>query len=72
MELTNCLGLRIYPFMENSAYHDSFILRSLFVSKPTREAEKYLRVSYVPCHLRHTARAILAQGKPCLLYTSYA
>ena len=57
VELTNCLGLRSYPFMENSAYHDSFILRSLFFSKPTREAEKYLRVSYVPCHLRHTARA---------------
>jgi len=55
VELTNCLGLRSYPFMENSAYHDSFILRSLFFSKPTREAEKYLRVSYVPCHLRHTA-----------------
>ena len=47
VELTNCLGLRSYPFMENSAYHDSFILRSLFFSKPTREAEKYLRVSYV-------------------------
>ena len=62
VELTNCLGLRSYPFMENSAYHDSFILRSLFFSKPTREAEKYLRVSYVPCHLRHTARAILAQA----------
>ena len=70
VELTNCLGLRSYPFMENSAYHDSFILRSLFFSKPTREAEKYLRVSYVPCHLRHTARAILAQGKPDLFVTT--
>ena len=38
VELTNCLGLRSYPFMENSAYRDSFILRSLFFSKPTREA----------------------------------
>ena len=27
VELTNCLGLRSYPFMENSAYRDSFILR---------------------------------------------
>lgn len=70
VELTNCLGLRSYPFMENSAYRDSFILRSLFFSKPTREAEKYLRVSYVPCHLRHTARAILAQGKPDLFVTT--
>lgn len=64
VELTNCLGLRSYPFMEDAKYHDSFILRSLFYSKPTREAEKYLRVSYAPCHLRHTARAILAPGKP--------
>jgi len=63
VELTNCLGLRSYPFMENSAYHDSFILRSLFFSKPTREAEKYLRVSYVPCHLRHTAPAPPARAR---------
>lgn len=29
-----------------------------------------MRVSYVPCHLRHTARAILAQGKPDLFVTT--
>lgn len=34
VELTNCLGLRSYPFMENSAYRDSFILRSLFFPSP--------------------------------------
>lgn len=70
VELTNCLGLRSYPFMEDAKYHDSFILRSLFYSKPTREAEKYLRVSYAPCHLRHTARAILAPGKPDFFITT--
>ena len=70
VELTNCLGLRSYPFMEDAKYHDSFMIRSLFFSKPVREAEKYLRVSYAPCHLRHTARAILAPGKPDLFITT--
>lgn len=70
VELTNCLGLRSYPFMEDSKYHDSFIIRSLFLSKPTREAEKHLRVSYAPCHLRHTARTVLATGKPDIFITT--
>ncbi len=64
VEVWTCLQMRSYPFMENAKYADSFKVRCLFFSKPTREASKIMDVSYVPTHLRHTARNLCAQGVP--------
>ncbi len=70
VEIWTCLQMRSYPFMEDAKYADSFKIKCLFISKPTREASKLIDVSFAPTHLRHTCRTMCAQGVPDIFISS--
>jgi len=61
VEVWMTLSMRSYPFLQDKEIGNSFIINSMFFSKPIRDAEAVLdTVSYVPTHLRNTAITAMA------------
>jgi len=65
IEIWMTLTMRTYPFLQDKEAGNRIKINSMFLSKPLRDAAEILEtISYVPTHLKNTARTALAQGAP--------